>query len=237
MEDKLGIQKLLFSKRILFVILVLAVIVLLTIPSMLRTDKKMKRIYTELVGAGATNAATPFQTTQTHRKTNKEILFTARGQRLQLIIASKDSTLVVDRNSKSTDLIECMNHVDCYMQEELYYLLPDGQEVKKNQSGEWISKDSGEPITFPKTTKLKPMQCIRYLDAEKASYCYQTDHFTAENVTISRFKTEGHRLKITKGLEKTELLMTGFANSVEFSLGEENILFNAHQLKATFHRI
>lgn len=165
--------------------------------------------------------STPYVATQQHRQSHKDIWYTKEDQRMQLCLRSVDTELVLDHHDDNTELIEHMKDVTCYMQEELYYLLQDGHEVIKHQGGE-----SQPEVGIP-------MQVIRYMKADTATYNYQTDHFFADNVQVSRYIIPGHQ--ITFYLSDSTPLMHGIASSVEFSLVGNELNFTAHQLKATLH--
>lgn len=178
---------------------------------------------------------TPYTAKQHHHRVHKDIWFTKAGQRMQVRIYSADTELVLDRQDQQTEVVEKMHGVTCYMQEELYFVLPDGREVIKLEDGTLKLRGSDPQKTGSlatiEQTELKPLQIIRYLEADTASYYYQTDRFLADDVKVSRFITEGHTL--VESLDGLKPLMDGIASSVEFSLVGDDLLFTAQQLKAT----
>lgn len=119
-----------------------------------------------------------------------------------LRITSKESALFFFQEGKSIEAVEQLGDVVCFMQEKLFF------------------ENGG------------PMQEVRYLQAKKACYNYNTQLFVAEDVFISKFHFKGHVLP--KTVEEATPLMQGTAESVEFTLKGEKIDFHAHHFKATF---
>lgn len=180
---------------------------------------------------------TPYTATQQHRQTHKDIWYTHKGQRLQVRLRSADTELVLDHRDDNTQIVEHMHNVICFMQEDIYYILPDGREVQYQPTGQLMLRDRNvndpEAIVKADHSSLVPMQVVRHMVADAATYYYQTDHFSAEQVHISRYIAPGHTLmETTQGLKP---VMTGIARSVDFSLVGNDLKFTAYQLKATLH--
>lgn len=174
---------------------------------------------------------------QQRNSVHKEIRFSDELERLHFNLHSKQSELVLSDDGKHTEMLENMEGVRCFIQEELYYLLPDGRELVPQGNGQLLlrhedPKDASSWFS-PQTKGLVPMQKIRYLEAEKAAYYYKTNSFLAREVEIKLFLTKGHEL--IEIFEEMELIMRGLAQSVEFSLGGKNVNFRAHHLTATFY--
>lgn len=153
--------------------------------------------------------AQPYTSTQQHRTTHKDIWFSQGDQRLQLRLRSEDTRLVLEHHDRNIQVVEHMQGVTCFIQEKLYYL----------------TKEDGQRI---------PMQIVRYLEADNASYYYQADRFLAEQVHVMRVAMPGHTL--TESLEGLTPFMTGVARSVEFGLSGTELNFTAYQLKATLYQ-
>ena len=162
----------------------------------------------------------------------KDILFTEKDGRIQLKLLSAATELVFDQNEEKLQIVENMNDVRCYMQEELFYLLPDGREVKKAKDGMFVLRDKDEVVETEEKL-LQPMQIVRVLDAALASYTYSTDLFVARHANVSRYLLPGHTF--TGEVDKGKLMMSGIAQVVEFSLGGESLNFKAYHLKAKFY--
>jgi hypothetical protein len=180
--------------------------------------------------------AIPYTATQQHRQAHKDFWFMKNGQRLQLRLRSADTELVLDHHDEQTEVLEHMRDVKCFLQEELYYVLPDGSEAIQQPDGQITLRhhEKNQILTqISDISQLKPMQIIRYMEADTATYYYQTDHFIAEHVKVSRFAAPGHAL--LESINGLKPMMSGIAQSVEFSLVGKDLNFTAYQLKATLH--
>lgn len=154
--------------------------------------------------------------------------------RLRLCILADDAQMVVDHLNEESQVIEHMQGVTCYMQEELYYLLPDGREASLQVNGKLLIKkaDPQQASSWLAVSKeMKPMQLIRVMEADHASYYYKTDQFVADKVKIARYAISGHDLP--KTLKKEKILMKGNAAKVQFFLNGKDLNFQATQLKAS----
>lgn len=140
---------------------------------------------------------------------------------------------MIDRQD-AKEMVEHMHHVTCYMQEEQYYLLPDGREAVRHHDGTLMTKGmNGSKLV--ENTQMIPMQIVRYLWAEDASYYYKKDRFIAKNVTLARFVAPGHAL--VQSIDTSDPLFFGTAQSVEFSLFKQDPRFIANKLKAAFQNV
>lgn len=156
-------------------------------------------------------------------------------QKLNFRILSDYSTLLLLHENNQLDVVEQMEDVSCFMQEELYYLLPNGKEAIFQ--GDRLLIKHADPNLETSWTNLNqqgiiPMQIIRYLEAEKACYNYNTHLFLAEKVKIWRYRVKGHELiQTTKGLQH---FMNGTAKNIEFALKGKQFEFTANLFKASF---
>lgn len=181
----------------------------------------------------------PYTAQQNRSRIQKDLFFYKGQDRLQIKLKAAEAQLVLDHKDSETQIVEHMQKVKCVMQEDLYYLLPNGKEVLKQIDGRLLIRnaDPQNPDSWvsPDTAGLVPMQLVRFIDAEDAQYEYKADRFIADNVRISRYAMPGHELK--EGAKQVKPLMSGTAKRVEFSLkGNGNDLnFKAYHLKATFH--
>lgn len=213
---------------------ILAGLLLAAYPLIFTFGSKDKKEYWQLMAdanpAHATAPSTPYIAKQQHRQAHKDIWFNDKGQRLHMYLRSADSELVLDHHDNTTEVVEHMYRVKCYMQEEIYYVLPDGREVEYRSNGQLrLRHGTQENLVFD-SKKLKPMQIIRYMEAEKAAYYYHGDRFVADQVQISQFSVAGHSL--IESISGLKPLMSGIAKSAEFSLVGNDLHFKAHQLKA-----
>ena len=186
--------------------------------SLVTYHEEDSRLYQQLIESedpNHLNDASPYKAKQQRQAIQKDIFFTQKEERLQLRLISAEAELILDHHDDETEIIEQMHDVKCYMQEELFYVLPDG---RKTQAAD--------------AEGVKAMQIIRYLEAEAASYHYKSEKFKAENVKISRYAVQGHQLEDFN--QAAKLIMDGLAKKVEFSLSGKDLNFKAHQLKAKF---
>lgn len=177
-------------------------------------------------------AETPYTAKQSRLSVHKHMWVNSCEGPLEISVRSEEAELVLDRKEASTEIIENMHNVQCYMQEELFYALPDGSEAVRNESGDLVLRNSDTRILENAPT-LVPMQIVRFIQADAASYSYKTDRLTAQDVAISRFSIPGHAL--TDSLDNITPLMTGVAESMECTLDGNDPQFKAHHFKAVLH--
>ena len=203
------------------------------------TDKKEYDILVNASQAArqSESALSPYVARQGRVDVRKDIFFTEKEGRVRFELLSADAELVFNQNEEKLQIIENMNDVQCYMQEELFFLLPDGREVSKTKEGLFYLKGKdplqNEAHVETEETLLQPMQLVRTLEAKRASYNYSTDLFVARHATIAQYLLPGHQF--TGNTINAKQLMNGIAQKVEFSLAGETINFKAYQLKAQFH--
>lgn len=195
-----------------------------------------KQEYLELIAQSDPNKAVqaiPYTAKQDHKKVQKEIWYVKDGLRLQVHISSADAALILDRDDEKTEVIEQMQDVLCTIQEELYGILSDGREVIKLANGTLILRgDNRENASLIITAENPiPMQIIRKLEAEQATYHYQTNRLIAHNVKVSRYVALGSTLEDLQ--DEMKPLMHGTADSIEIQLTDAGPRFTAQQLKAT----
>ena len=135
--------------------------------SVFRVQEETHAEYAALLGEanpGKAAKTTPY-TAQQHRKgVQKELFYTRNGQRLQLRLTSKEAIMVLEHQPEGNFLIEKMNDVKCWMQEEL------------------------------SVSEGRPYQVLRYLEADTATYSYKNDEVVASDVKIYRYTLPGHEL-------------------------------------------
>ncbi len=204
-------------------------------------DPEDAKKYHELMAdAGVKNdesQTNPYQSKQQRHQVQKDALYMQGANRLRLRIIAADAQMVLDHSDEETQIVEHMQDVTCYMQEELYYLLPDGREATLQDNGKLLIKktDPQDPASWVEITlkQIKPMQLIRLMKAETASYYYKTELFLADKVAISRYAILGHELP--NSLKNEKLLMKGTAAQVHFFLNGKDLNFQASQLKASLY--
>lgn len=168
------------------------------------------------------------------KRTNirKDIFYLQGTARLALSLTAAHSTLELDE--KDSEIIEKLNQVTGYMQEELYYLLPDGREAFLQDNGRLLlrngnSRNDQDYVVFP-LSSLVPMQSMRYFEADHATYFYKSNHLLTQQVKVSRYVIPGHSLATS--VEGIKPVFTGMAQSAEIALADTQ--FKANQIKATY---
>lgn len=173
---------------------------------------------------------------QVRYNVNKEVWF-HENDPLHFNIQAEESELFLFHDDKNNvEVIEEMHKVHCTMQEELFYLLPDGREAVKEGDGKLFLRGgkTNEPrlLIDSELPGLIPMQLVRYFEAEKASYNYTSQLFCAKSVKLWKYRLQGHNPPIS--FDRETPLMSGTARSVEFLMKGKELNFTAHTLKATF---
>lgn len=165
-----------------------------------------------------------FTTTQEHHQMHKEIRYFRERHPLLARIHSVDAQLVLEHKDHNIEVSERMNDITAFMQEELFYLQPDGREIAQLSDASWIDRNSKKPLEItPDLTK--PMQLVRYIKAHNGTYFYQQDSFLGENVEIMQFVAPGHAL--IDSVAELQPIMKGRAKTVEFTLIDNDLCFHA----------
>lgn len=174
---------------------------------------------------------------QERGKTCKDYWYKKNKERLNAKIFSEKSELTVSFKGKTTEIIEDMQAITCIIQEECYYLLPDGSEAVVDKNGTIIKKntaDGDKPLKFKKGSSLiEPIQKIRLIKSPKGSYNYNTKVFSAEDANFSIFTSTGHDINSIIFPEKPSL--SGIAKTMSFYFEEKEPIFKAKHIKAQFH--
>jgi hypothetical protein len=75
-----------------------------------------------------------------------------------------------------------------------------------------------------------PKQLIRYMEADSATYHYKTEELIADHVKLFRYLMPGHQF--ISSFEKTQPLMQGTAEQIQFCFGDQNTQFKARGFQA-----
>jgi hypothetical protein len=203
--------------------------------------KEYNQLIADAESSGATVQRTPYTARQDRQGVQKDLFFQRDNQRMHIRLSAAKAQLVLDHQDLHSYVVEHMQNVDCYMQEELYYQLPDGREALLQPNGQLLLRsgdEKKEASWMPMDTPgLQPMQVIRYIQADQAEYHYKDDRFIAYLVKITRYAIPGHQLKEAK--QNSKMLMKGTADQAEFCLKrkDKDLNFHAQNLKATFFDI
>lgn len=178
----------------------------------------------------------PYVATQTRKGILKEAFLTEESQRLQFRIKGSLAELVADHREGKTEYREHMKKVICDKQEKLYYVLKDGREAYLQEDGRLLISHA-DPSQVESWISINdpgvaPMQLIRRLTAETATYHYSSDSLTTENSRIESYAVPGHVL--VDHLESTPL-MSGEAKWCQLSLKKRPIQLQAQELRVVFN--
>lgn len=166
---------------------------------------------------------------QTREGVTKQIWHETKHIRIE----SGESELFFFHQDNQIEIVEELATVRSAIQEEVYYVLPNGKEAVKHEDGHFYLR-GGETLIDPTQSGLKPMQLVRYLEAEKACYNYNTQLFSARVVKLWKYRLEGHQMAIE--FDEQSPIMSGTAHRVEFSLQGKDLDFHAYRMRATFNK-
>lgn len=177
---------------------------------------------------------TSYTLNQRRQGVRKDIVFVEDGDRKKLSLTSAKAEVIVDKIDKHILVNEKLMDVCCWMQEELYYRLPDGREAKRQPNGLLLihkgHPEDPQAWIDERVTTVEPWQRLRYMEADVAYYSYASEILEAERVNISRYDLPGHDL--LEHFDGFTPLLTGLAESVSFSLGGKELNFKATKFKA-----
>ncbi|MBI2742937.1 MAG: hypothetical protein HYX48_03375 [Chlamydiales bacterium] len=144
-------------------------------------------------------------THQTRQGVRKDIWFTQEdSSRLHTRIESASSLLTIQPKGSSFEIVEELQKIHCWMQDRL---IAEGG---------------------------KPMQQMRYFEADRGTYLYTTQQFLAQNVAISLFRLPGQTLTFDQS--RTAPFIRGVAQDVSFSVSGKSPQFQAKNFKAQFSK-
>lgn len=183
------------------------------------SDETAYRTLVQQTNPQATQKA-PYKARQSHENVQKDIWFTPSDsiQKHLLRLYSEGTEFILNYENDRSEIIENMQHVDCYLQEKFYFLGSDGKELD-------LALESSD----------KPMQQLIYFQANSATYSYQSGHLLAYDVHFFRFAAPGHDMN--ENLSQFLLLFEGNADKLEISLQESNLEIKAHNLKANLFEL
>ena len=154
----------------------------------------------------------------------KDVFLTRGGGVYQFRLKSGDAELALERIKGKVDIVETMDDVRCWLQEEFLYRFPNGSMIS-SQDQFWSAL---APVAV--VAKAVPMQRNVYLEAKRATYDYDSERFVADDAKIWRYIVPGHHLEET--VNKKSALISGTAEHVVISFGSQGLLFKADGFKA-----
>ncbi|SCA62589.1 Uncharacterized protein SCG7086_AB_00360 [Chlamydiales bacterium SCGC AG-110-P3] len=231
--------KLVFTRKVVLASTVLGLLAILLGIHLATVDQPDVTEYYELLASSQANrdraAIAKFTGRQERKNIRKTILFSYPEGRRALRLASDESDLVFDIGAGDGEIVEHLRGVTCDMQEELYYQLSDGREALPQDGGRLLVRggDTNDPSAWIDVASegIIPMQRIRHVDADSATYYYKRDLFAAESVSLTRFFVGEHVL--SEYWDDVSPTMQGLARAVQFSMAGNDPSFKAYHLKLT----
>lgn len=195
---------------------VIILVALLSILFLFRGEKDAEKAYQMLEESSKKGChdQQPLVAEQDRKGVQKHVWYENGDEHpLYFLVDSQQSELCCTKADGAFEIVEHLHDVVCFVQEECFYLLPTGKEQK-----EYVPEG-------------RPMQRIRYIKAETATYHYTSQVFTAENVKLWQCQLEGHTPP-TLPINCGEPIISAVAQSVTFKLKEKKPQFTAHELRA-----
>ncbi|HEV8051092.1 MAG TPA: hypothetical protein VGP47_01255, partial [Parachlamydiaceae bacterium] len=166
----------------------------------------------------------------------KSVYFIGNHQRLELRITSATSELAFEKNDRHVQIVEHLHDVAGWLQERLYYVLPDGREADLQGDGRLLIKgadpqDQASWISID-DPRIAPEQSLIIIKADNATYHYANEQFIAENVTLWRYIAAAHHLEVN--VQESKLIAHALASDMELSLSGKGMDFFADNFNAKF---
>lgn len=118
----------------------------------------------------------PYTASQQQQKVRKDFFFSKGAERRHCLLASRDVNVILDHQPESTEITEALEDIECYLQQELFYV---------DHAGQPAAQDALD---------AKPKQKVLFAQAEKAFMSYERQLFSAEKVHAVGFEAPGHQL-------------------------------------------
>ena len=134
--------------------------------------------------------------------TSKTLLLTQGDERRVGYLTCKSSILYFAKEEKSSELIEEMQNIQLIYQEDLM-----------------------------EDAEGKPVQIVVFVESDAATYFYNQEKLTAENVHIKRYKLPSHELP--RAIKEGKPLFIGTADQMTIAFGKDHPTMQATRLKAS----
>lgn len=173
-------------------------------------------------------------THQTRNEVTKEIIVVDGPLRRVVELTSESSDIQVVSKRPHMRVVETFYNVKGTVQNELFYLLPDGKEVVYGDDNKLYYRNKKPLEEGYDLSKLTPKQHFRYFEAVKASYDFHTNQLLAYDVKFWNFTAYGHH-KVEDPLA-LEANAEGEAARLAFYVSRNNAKneFSAEFLKVQF---
>lgn len=193
-----------FWKTTLFAIFLIVCLIAGLVFHILNITESDEERYRELMDVSNSKTSLKSNNNYTAKQlkegTSKTLLLTQGDERRVGYLTCKSSILYFSKEEKASELIEEMQNVQLTYQEELI-------DIEGN-----------------------PFQIVVFLESDAATYFYNQEKLTAENVHIQRYKLPSHELPRDRIGGKP--LFTGTAEQITISFGKDHPTMQATRLKA-----
>lgn len=168
---------------------------------------------------------------------DKQLWIKRGGERRYCLLQAQSSRLIYTLQGERVDLVEELEDVKGWMQEELFFRLIDGREALLQRDGKLLLRNANPEDTSSYISRthpgLSPWQQVRKFNAAHATYTYRAQELKAQNCHIIRSILPGHRMP--GGEEESEVLMKGVAHTITFTLEDDSPYFQAEGMRASIY--
>lgn len=221
-------------RSLLPLILIVATVTLCLAPFLIHS-KGAKSGYLELIERAKRLDHNTLVSAQQRREGVLKEIWVSKERPFYMRLLCKSSELFFFEQQGRIELVEQMDGVRCLVQEELFYLLPNGKEAVVKEGNKLLIRHRDPRLTSswvdPELPGLIPMQHLCYFEAKRGEFHYETNAFTGEEIHLWRYRAPGH--DPTRALLDKEALFTATSKSIECSLAERSPQLTAYQLQAT----
>jgi hypothetical protein len=167
---------------------------------------------------------------QVRKHVKKTFFLSEDSTRREMELWGDVAELEIFQKKSDARILESFTNATGFIQEELFYTLPDGTEVVRGVNGAFIIKN-GDPQRVIVEAELAPKQRMRYFEADVAIYDYHTETLIAYNVRFKTYLLDGHELvkdvsglkPETKGTARSMTMHHSERNGVQFSAENLNM--------------
>lgn len=193
--------------------------------SLARVSEGDLKGYSKLVESSQPNQG-PVAKTTTHvrRDLQKDLYFNRHAGTEQFRLKSGEARVMLVARGSHHHVVEHLEQVCCWYQEELFYRFADGSTLSTQEPL------GGALAPVAVAFHAQPRQRLLYLEADLAVYNYQLQNFIAKDARLWRYELPGHQLE--EQVDKAHALFSGVADQVDISFGDHGILFQAGGFKA-----
>jgi hypothetical protein len=195
------------KKGIITVTFLIAILCIWAVVYVTHITPETRAKYQELLLMSLTpnNPSDVYESHQKRLQVSKNIYLDDNGSRLHVRILSDASYVDFETDGHESQVVEHLVGIKSLMQEEIF-----------------------------STSDNKQMQVLRQMEADKGTYYYKENKFTADQVDIARYVVNGDILPLS--IQNVKPLMTGHAKSAVLAL-DDQFQFTAKEMRATIHSV